>query len=127
MLYVLRTTFTMPDDADDLGESDKFLRWLYDTLPTKATMGGDVAVPRWMGNRYTERAVIFTVETQYRNVFAAAADRLRIEAALAAANQALDAPAARPYPDPVFTVMRIYEDAELLRIGDPKKPYTHPC
>lgn len=129
MLFVLRTTFERPVQAV-VGDSDEFLRWLYDTLPTKATMGCDVAVPRWLGNRYPDdKVVVFQIETQYRNEFAAAADQLRIEAAVAEY--------VPPHPPPhvpafvlkkPFELMRIYGDAELNGVGDPTKATaTHPC
>jgi hypothetical protein len=86
MLYQLRTTFTLPSGdptkEDDAGRADRVLRWLYEYLPTKATLGSGVALPEWVGNRYTENNVELQLLTRYRDVFAVAADKLRIEDAL---------------------------------------------
>ena len=47
MRYELRTTFTLPSGPsahpDSIGRRDRVLHWLYEFLPTQATMGCDLA------------------------------------------------------------------------------------
>ena len=47
MLYELRTTFSLlnglPTDPEAIGRADRVLHWLYEYLPTQATMGCDLA------------------------------------------------------------------------------------
>ena len=128
MLYELRTTFrlanALPSEPDDIGRADRVLHWLYEYLPTQATMGSDLAPPRWSGNRYTEPSVILHVVTQYRDVFALTEDRLRIEHAL---SEPVATPAPSPMPSFGFEVSRIYGDAELVDTPDPSKKASHPC
>jgi hypothetical protein len=126
MRYALRTTleFASGDPSDDIGRADTILQWLYEELPTKATLGTDVAAPQWSGNRYREDRVIFELFTQYQNVYAATADRQRIASAVAGMPNLL--------PDeggivPSFQVMRVYGERELLNLEDPTKKTTHPC
>jgi hypothetical protein len=130
MRYEMRTTWRLepaqPTDVDGMGHADRLLQWLYETLPTKATLGGYLATPRWLGNRATEPKVEFQLVTQYRDVFGATADRLRIESALQPLlremNEAeLDALSV------CFEVMRVYGDAELVDSPDPTKKISHPC
>ena len=79
MLYELRTRFSIPSaDGGNMGRADRMLEWLNASLATSATMGADVAPPRWLGNRYTEALVTFELATYYRTAFAAKADQLRI-------------------------------------------------
>ena len=117
MRYALRTTFALTQGQHD--EADSFLRWLYESLPAAATMGCEVAAPQWLGNRYPEPRAVFEVVTQYPNVYAATADRLRI--ARAVTNN--------PYQvvKPTFEVLRVYGEAELGRSGAPTRPHTYPC
>jgi hypothetical protein len=130
MLYAMRTTLgfasSQPEVAGGVGRADRILRWLYEELPARATLGVDVALPQWQGNRYTEQQVVFDLVTYYRDAFAATADRLRIAAALAAMP-----PQLQPDPDrklaPSFEIRRVYEEAELLNVGDPTKKTSHPC
>lgn len=126
MRYELRTTFR-PETAevlspDAIGDADRLLRWLYEYLPTRATMGCDVARPQWLGNRYSEPEVEFQLVTRYRNAFEATADRLRIE----------DAMSSRP-PNPHipkaefgFDLLVLYGEDELVWAADPIKKITHP-
>jgi hypothetical protein len=130
MRYEMRTTWQLPTaeptDEDGMGHADRLLQWLYETLPTKATLGGDLATPRWLGNRSTEPEVIFQLVTQYRDVFGATADRLRIESALERLPRRLTG----SMPEPLqvsFEVMRVYGDAELVDLADPSKKASHPC
>ena len=128
MRYELRTTFhlanALPSDPNGIGRADRVLHWLYEYLPTRATMGSDLAPPQWSGNRYTEPNVILHVVTQYRDVFALTEDRLRIEQALGetAAEAALSVMSSFE-----FEVSRIYGDAELVDTPDPSKKASHPC
>lgn len=125
MRYELRTRFTLPSGSPlnpgEIGRADRLLRWLYETLPTKATVGGDVALPRWLGNRYTETDIVFELVTQYRDVFALTADRLRIVEAM------IERPPALQEPGVSFEVMRQYGDPELVDLADPSKKLSHPC
>jgi hypothetical protein len=127
MRYELRTTVTFasgnPRNKREVGRADRVLQWLYEYLPTKATMGCDLAAPRWVGNRYTESDVMLQVMTEYRDVFAATADRLRIEQALA-----VDPP---PSVSDIrlnvsFEVFRLYRGPELVDTADSTKKITHP-
>jgi hypothetical protein len=128
MRYQLRTTFTLasgdPAVPDELGRADRVLRWLYEYLPTKATLGSGVALPEWVGNRYTETQVEIQLVTQYLDVFAVAADKLRIQEALAAP---LPPKISTVAPGVAFTVFRVYADAELVDASDPSKKISHPC
>lgn len=123
MLYELRTRFSIPNaDVNNMGRADRMLEWLNASLSTGATMGADVAPPRWLGNRYTDEPVTFELATYYRNVFAATADQLRI----------LEIWNGRPAAfaegsEPQSEVMRVYGDAELANIADPTKKTSHPC
>ena len=122
MRYELRTRFTVDVDqlvlASVINSSDKLLRWLYEYLPTKATLGSDLARPRWLGGRYNERPVTFELVTTYRDVFAATADRLRIADAVAAVPPDVDL-ALEPL---TFELLRVFGDAELVDWADPTKP-----
>jgi hypothetical protein len=130
MLYAMRTTLRFasgqPEVAGGVGRADRILQWLYEELPVKATLGVDVALPVWQGNRYTEQAVIFDLVTYYRDAFAATADRLRIAAAVTEMP-----PQLQPVPGkkltPRFEIRRVYGEAELLNLGDPTKKTSHPC
>ena len=128
MLYQLRTTFTLPSGdptkEDDAGRADRVLRWLYEYLPTKATLGSGVALPEWVGNRYTEPDVELQLLTRYRDVFAVAADRLRIDAAM---KPRLPVGISTVKPSISFEVFRIYGAAELVDASDPSKKLSHPC
>jgi hypothetical protein len=128
MRYELRTTFTLPNGLptapNDIGRGDRVLHWLYEYLPTQATMGCDLAPPRWSGNRYTEPDVILHVVTQYRDVFALTEDRLRLENALSGTPPAV---VRSPMPAFTFEVSRVYGDAELVDAPDPTKKISHPC
>jgi hypothetical protein len=128
MLYQLRTTFTLPSGdptkEDDAGRADRVLRWLYEYLPTKATLGSGVALPEWVGNRYTENNVELQLLTRYRDVFAMAADKLRIDDAL---TDPMPVGISTVKPDIWFKVFRIYGAAELVDASDPSKKLSHPC
>jgi len=134
--YALRTTFSLesgrPENAGEVGRADRILDWLYENLPSRATLGTDAAwPPLWQGNRYTEPGVVFELITYYRNVFAATADRLRILAAVRAMPDQLLPLDLRP-PDGRdswlrFEVRRVYNEAELLNLGEPTKKTSHPC
>jgi hypothetical protein len=128
MLYQLRTTFTLPSGdptkEDDAGRADRVLRWLYEYLPTKATLGSGVALPEWVGNRYTENNVELQLLTRYRDVFAVAADKLRIEDAL---TDPMPVGISTVKPGISFKVFRIYGAAELVDTSDPSKKLSHPC
>jgi hypothetical protein len=122
MRYELRTTLDISADefvADDpINSSDRLLRWLYEYLPTKATLGADLATPRWVGSRYNEPDVRFEVVSWYRDVFAATADRLRIEEAVRTLP-----PGVRELVEQAhFALLRVYGDAELVNWADPTKP-----
>ena len=122
MRYELRTTFQVamgvltPGSAVD--PPDKVVRWLYEYLPTKATLGSDLARPRWLGTRYNEEPVTFELITCYRNVFAATADRLRIADAV----RKLPTSIAAAVTSVDFTIRRIFGDADLVDWADPTKP-----
>jgi hypothetical protein len=127
MRYELRTTITFasgdPRKKSEVGRADRVLQWLYEYLPTQATMGCDLAAPRWVGNRYTESGVMLQVMTEYRDVFAAAADRLRIEKALA---EPPPPSVSNIRPDVSFEVLRLYRGPELVDTADSTKKITHP-
>jgi hypothetical protein len=93
MRYELRTT--LPIDTNllrvPIDTTDKLLRWLYEFLPVRVT--------------------------EYRNVFAATADRLRIDAAVPALPPVVRAPLGAPE----FEVLRVLGDAELVDWSDPTK------
>jgi len=122
MRYELRTRFTVVTTVlvkgDVINTSDKLLRWLYEYLPTKATLGSDLARPRWLGGRYNERPMTFELVTCYRDVFAATADRVRITEAAAAFPDDVR-PALKPLR---FELLRVFGDAELVDWADPTKP-----
>ena len=128
MRYELRTTFTLssgpPAHPDSIGRGDRVLHWLDQYLPTQATMGCDLAPPRWSGNRYTEPDVVLHVVTQYRDVFALTEDRLRLEFALRGTPPDV---VRSPMPIFQFEVSRVYGDAELVDSPDPAKKLSHPC
>jgi len=128
MRYELRTTFTLanglPTDPDAIGRADRVLHWLYEYLPTQATMGCDLAPPRWSGNRYTEPNVVLHVVTQYRDVFALTEDRLRLERALSGTRPDVVRSARLGFE---FEVSRVYGDAELVDDPEPTKKASHPC
>ena len=125
MLYALRTTFTLgigaPETAE-VGRSDRFLSWLLDTLPARASMGADVAVPHWFSNRYDEDFVIFELVTYYRNVFAAAADQLRIQKALDPLPPFVDSDDPVKAGGPEFKILRVLGEG----IEPPTKKTPHP-
>jgi hypothetical protein len=105
MRYELRTTFTVDFSGEVSGSggaidnSDRLLRWLYEYLPTKATLGSDLVVPRWVGSRYNDDPTTLQVITWYRAV----RDPLR------------------------FEVFRVFGEAELVDWADPTKPrITYP-
>jgi hypothetical protein len=121
MRYELRTTFAISSDgfgqADAVDTPDKVVRWLYEYLPTKATLGSDVARPRWVGSRYSEEPVFFQLLTHYRDVFAATADGLRIAEAMR------NVPASvKAVTSVEFHVLRVFGDRELVDWADPTKP-----
>jgi hypothetical protein len=122
MRYELRTRFTVDIDklvdGEVINTSDKLLRWLYEYLPTKATLGSDLARPRWLGGRYNDRPVTFELVTSYRDVFAATADRLRITEAVNTMPITVR-PAVKGHR---FQVLRVFGDAELVDWADPTKP-----
>jgi hypothetical protein len=122
MRYELRTRFTVDTaelvKGDVINTSDKLLRWLYEYLPTRATLGADLARPRWLGGRYNERPVTFELVTSYRDVFAATADQLRIVEAV----RTMPRPVRPAVKDLEFRVLRIFGDAELVDWADPTKP-----
>ncbi len=126
MRYELRTTFRLADrgvlSPDTIGDADRLLRWLYESLPTRVTMGCDVSRPQWRGNRYSEPDVEFQLVTRYRNAFEATADRLRIEHAMAAQ------PPAGKVPGAVcqFDLLVVYGEDDLVWAADPIKKITHP-
>jgi hypothetical protein len=129
MRYELRTTVRFesgdPRVKSQVGRADRVLQWLYEYLPTKATMGCDIAAPRWVGNRYTESGVMLQVMTEYRDVFAAVADRLRIEQALA--DPDVPPPSVSDIRlDVSFEVLRLYRGSELVDTADSTKKITHP-
>jgi hypothetical protein len=125
MRYELRTTFTV-DFSEEVSRSggaidnsDRLLRWLYEYLPTKATLGSDLVLPRWVGSRYNDHPTTLQVITWYRDVFAATADRLRIVAAFAEAPDAVRTAIGESMG---FEVFRVFGDAELVDWADPTKP-----
>lgn len=132
MQYQLRTTFQFragsPIVPEEIGRADSLLRWLYETLPVRANLGADVAIPQWLGNRYTEPVVVFELITHYRDVFALTADQLRISKAMADMKKRFDW-LTTPEADfgTGFVVRRVYGDAELVDVADPTKKLSHPC
>jgi hypothetical protein len=130
MRYELRTTFTVDFSGEVSGSggaidnSDRLLRWLYEYLPTKATLGSDLVVPRWVGSRYNDDPTTLQVITWYRDVFAATADRLRIVDAVDEAPDAVRTAVRDPLR---FEVFRVFGEAELVDWADPTKPrITYP-
>jgi hypothetical protein len=136
MRYEMRTTFTLEQDKPMLlegaGRADRVLRWLHEYLPTVADMGIGPSRGRWVGHRYEtipdragdERQVNFQLLTEYPDVYAATADKLRIARALVGKPPA----AVSTVPLAVsFDLFQLYDDAEL---GDPadttKGIVTHP-
>jgi hypothetical protein len=129
MRYELRTTFTVGFDGavsssgEVIDNPDRLLRWMYEYLPTKATLGSDLVLPRWVGSRYNDRPVTFQVVTWYRDVFAATADRIRIEDAVGEAPEAVNSAIKHLH----FDVFRVFSDADLVDWADPTKPrITYP-
>jgi hypothetical protein len=125
MRYELRTTFTVgfseavSGSGGAIDNPDRLLRWLYEYLPTKATLGSDLVLPRWVGSRYNDDPTMLQVITWYRDVFAATADRLRIVDAVA---EAPDAVRAAVGDSLRFEVFRVFGEAELVDWADPTKP-----
>jgi hypothetical protein len=125
MRYELRTTFevhftgAVSSSGGAIDNSDRLLRWLYEYLPTKATLGSDLVLPRWVGSRYNDDPTTFQVITWYRDVFAATADRLRIVAAFAEAPEAVQMAIGDTLR---FQVFRVFGEAELVDWADPTKP-----
>jgi hypothetical protein len=127
MRYEMRTTFTLDLDdprlADEAGRADRVLRWLYEFLPTVADMGTGPSRGRWVGDRYNETAVTFQLLTEYPDVYAATADRLRI------AQKLVSGP-----PEGVsdgslgvsFDLLHLYDDQELGDPADSTKTITRP-
>jgi hypothetical protein len=126
MRYELRTTLLLrsgsPLVLEEIRRADRLLRTLYESLPTEATLGADVATPAWYGNRYNEPDIELQIATRYRNVFGLTADRFRIEDALepvlATSSNWLKVK---------YDVLRVYGDAELVDPVDPSKKASHPC
>ena len=81
-------------------------------------------MPEWVGNRYTETDVELQLLTRYRDVFAVAADKLRIDAAM---KGRLPVGISTVKPNVSFEVFRIYGAAELVDASDPSKKLSHPC
>lgn len=125
MRYELRTTLSMPGGSplvlEEIRRADRLLRELFESLPTEATLGADVATPAWYGNRYNEPDIVLQIATRYRNVFGLTADRFRIEDAL---KPVLDT---RDWLKVRYDVLRVYGDAELVDPADPSKKASHPC
>lgn len=125
MRYELRTTLSMPGGSplvlEEIRRADRLLRELFESLPTEATLGADVATPAWYGNRYNEPDIVLQIATRYRNVFGLTADRFRIEDAL---KPVLDS---RDWLKVRYDVLRVYGDAELVDPADPSKKASHPC
>ena len=121
MRYELRTTFTVTHvgfgAADTVDTPDKIVRWLYEYLPTKATLGSDLARPRWVGSRYGEEDVFFELLTHYRDVFAATADGLRIAEAMRYVPESV-----KSVTSVKFQLVRVFGDRELVDWADPTKP-----
>lgn len=121
MRYELRTTFTVNHpgfgEEDAVDTPDKIVRWLYEYLPTKATLGSDLTRPRWVGSRYGEEQVFFQLLTHYRDVFAATADGLRIADAMGDVPESVKA-----VTSVQFQVVRVFGDKELVDWTDPTKP-----
>ena len=124
MRYALRTTFTLTEAQHPF--ADEFLRWLFETLPTAATMGCDVAQPQWIGNRFEEFGAEFEILTQYRNQFAATADRLRI-AGFASSSPYFASSNPNRIGPPEFALLRVFSETDLGTSGEPTKKYTYPC
>ena len=119
VLAVYRET---PGTMRTVRRADRLLRELFETLPTQATLGSDVATPAWYGNRYNEPDIVLQIATRYRNVFGLTADRFRIEDALE--------PFLTSRSDWLtvgYDVLRVYGDAELVDPVDPSKKASHPC
>jgi hypothetical protein len=125
MRYELRTTFDVhftggvSSSGGAIDNSDRLLRWLYEYLPTKATLGSDLVLPRWVGSRYNDDPTTFQVITWYRDVFAATADRLRIVAGFDEAPVAVKTAIGDSLR---FEVFRVFGDADLVDWADPTKP-----
>lgn len=136
MQYEMRTIFTMPTGnpvtPGEVGRADRLLRQLYEYLPAHAVMGGTARLgPHWFGNRYVvPDKVVFIAATRYQTVFAATADRFRIENALPALMSGPDWVTGVPRSFAVtvdFDVLRAYSHAELEDPADPTKKLSHPC
>ncbi len=121
MRYELRTTFPIDTNAlvvpSPVDTTDKLLRWLYEFMPVRAGLRSDLGRPTWSASRYNDLNVRLVMVTWYRNVFAATADRLRIDAAV----PALPAVVRAPIGAPGFEVLRVLGDAELVDWSDPTK------
>jgi hypothetical protein len=121
MRYELRTTFTINTGAlvvrSAVDTTDKLLRWLYEFLPVTAALRSDLGRPTWSATRYNDPIVRLVMVTWYRNVFAATADRLRIDAAVTDLPSAVRAAIGTPG----FDVLRVLGDAELVDWSDPTK------
>jgi hypothetical protein len=127
MRYEMRTTFTLEQDdlrlPDRAGRADRVLRWLYEYLPTVADMGTGPSRGRWVGDRYNEADVTFHLLTEYPDVYAATADRLRIDQALAV----MPPVAISTAPIAVsFDLLQLFEDQELGDPASPTKTITRP-
>jgi hypothetical protein len=121
MRYELRTTFPITTGAlvvrSPVDTTDKLLRWLYEFLPVRAALRSDLGRPTWSATRYQDLNVRLVMVTWYRNVFAATADRLRIDAAVTALPPVVKAAIGTPE----FEVLRVLGDAELVDWSDPTK------
>ena len=126
MRFELRTTLSMPGGSplvlEEIRRADRLLRELFESLPTKATLGADVARAAWYGNRYNEPNIVLQIATRYRNVFGLTADRFRIEDALEPVLATR-----RDWLSVNYDVLRVYGDAELVDPADPSKKASHPC
>jgi hypothetical protein len=128
MRYEMRTSFTLEPDnpmlAEEAGRADRVLRWLHEYLPTVADMGIGWPRGRWLGDRYNETAVTFHLLTDYADVFAATADRLRIAQALV--NGPPEAISTGSL-DVSFELLQLYDDEELGDWADfSKGVFTRP-
>jgi hypothetical protein len=127
MRYEMRTSFKLekddPTKADKAGRADRVLRWLHEFVPTVADMGLGPAHGRWVGDRYNETEVTFQLLTEYPDVYAATADRLRIAQALVGKPPATisTAPVAVSYD-----LLQLYDDQELGDPASPTKTITRP-
>jgi hypothetical protein len=127
MRYEMRTTFTLERDnpmlADEAGRADRVLRWLHEYLPTVADMGIGPSRGRWVGDRYNETAVTFQLLTEYADVYAATADRLRITQGLVG-----EPPVAVSTVSPAvsFDLLQLYDDQELGDPAEATKAITRP-